>query len=386
MYEEIVRPVRPFVGIQLSDYPSDVSRRASAPALLHGDADRSTVAAITDAGLGLLETLDDGQRACVLHPLDATQWQTWLNTHPNILRHGLLLEDLTELQRDRVISLMRASLSERGFAQARDIMRINGLLVELTGRDEEFGEWPYFVSIFGTPGLDTPWGWQLDGHHLNLNVVVVDGHVVTTPAFMGSEPCTVRSGPLGGTEVLRAEHEAGLRFMRSLAHSQLPTAIARASIRTDDLPPELRHPISGRTLAGPFRDNLVLAREGVRGADLTPAQRRLLRDTITTYLDWSPPTAAAVRQAAISEFLDETSFVWMGEVSDRGPFYYRILSPMVLIEFDHHAGTVFDNPDPSPNHIHTMVRTPLGGDYGVDLIQRHYQRWDHTDGGHRPWN
>ena len=26
-------------------------------------------------------------------------------------------------------------------------------------------EWRYYLSIFGQPGGDNPWGWQLDGHH-----------------------------------------------------------------------------------------------------------------------------------------------------------------------------------------------------------------------------
>ena len=31
-------------------------------------------------------------------------------------------------------------------------MRINELVAELTGDYEAFGEWPYFVSIFGDAG------------------------------------------------------------------------------------------------------------------------------------------------------------------------------------------------------------------------------------------
>ncbi|MEZ0165154.1 DUF3500 domain-containing protein [Kineococcus sp. LSe6-4] len=386
MYASIIQPVRPFTGVQIADAgpPAAVEGRTR-PAPPPGSPDPRTAAAVTDAGAALLDGLTADQRDRVTHPVDSEQWQTWLNTHPNILRHGLLLEELTDQQRHLVTGLMRASLSERGYQQARDIMRINGHLVELSGRAEEFGEWPYFVSVFGTPGLDRPWGWQLDGHHLVLNVVVVNQHVVTTPAFMGSEPCAITSGPLAGTRVLRPEHDAGLRFMRSLDAHQRPTATTRPSIRTADLPPELLHPVNGRVLSGPFRDNVVIPHEGVRGADLTPTQRSLLLSAISTYLEWSPDTTAAVRRALASELLDETSFSWMGEVADRGPFYYRILGPSVLIEFDHHAGTVFDNPDPTPNHIHTMVRTPLGGDYGVDLIRQHHERWDHSTGRHTPW-
>jgi hypothetical protein len=55
---------------------------------------------------------------------------------------------------------------------------------------------------------------------------------------------------------------------------------------------------------------------------------------------------------------------------------------VVLIEFDHHPGVAFDNPVPSPNHVHTVVRTPNGGDYGADLLGQHHERFDHTSGTH----
>ena len=70
--------------------------------------------------------------------------------------------------------------------------------------------------------------------------------------------------------------------------------------------------------------------------------------------------------------------------SDDGPFYYRVHSPVVMIEFDHHPGVVFDNPVPSRNHIHMIVRTPNGGDYGVDLLRQHHERYDHSHGTHEP--
>ncbi len=82
--------------------------------------------------------------------------------------------------------------------------------------------------------------------------------------------------------------------------------------------------------------------------------------------------------------LDETWFSWMGAAADDGPFYYRVHSPVVLIELDHHPGVVLDNHEPTPHHIHTTVRAPNGGDYGVDLLRQHHERFDHRDGRHHP--
>jgi hypothetical protein len=73
----------------------------------------------------------------------------------------------------------------------------------------------------------------------------------------------------------------------------------------------------------------------------------------------------------------------MGAVADEGPYYYRVHSPVVLIEYDHRPGVVFDNDVPSPNHVHTLVRAPNGGDYAVDLIRQHHERYDLARVDHR---
>jgi hypothetical protein len=51
---------------------------------------------------------------------------------------------------------------------------------------------------------------------------------------------------------------------------------------------------------------------------------------------------------------------------------------VILIEFDHMPGIVYNNDRPSRDHIHTVVRTPNGNDYGKDLLHQHYARHDHS--------
>jgi Protein of unknown function (DUF3500) len=75
--------------------------------------------------------------------------------------------------------------------------------------------------------------------------------------------------------------------------------------------------------------------------------------------------------------MTETYFAWMGESTDDAVFYYRVHSPVILIEFDHQGGVAFDNKKPSRNHIHTIVRTPNGNDYGKDLLRQHYETHPH---------
>ena len=345
---------------------------------------RTDTAPVTDGARALLAALTPEQRDRLCFPIDSDEKRRWLNVHPNLIRHGLLLADLTAEARSAVLDVMAATLSARGYQQARDVMRLNGLLVELTGRPDEFGEWPYFFSLFGDPADDGPWAWQIDGHHLNLNALILDDHLVMTPSFMGSEPCRVGEGSLAGTVVFEPEERAGFDLVRSLDDGQAAAAVLRPSIHPDDLPAELQNPIDGRMLAGAFRDNAVIGYEGVAGRDLSEAQRRLLVGLVAAFVGWGRDDHAEVRMEEVMANLDETHFAWMGARDEAGPFYYRVQSPVVLIEFDHHPGVVWDNTVPSRNHIHSILRTPNGGDYGIDLLAQHYERYDHVDGHHHP--
>jgi hypothetical protein len=341
-----------------------------------------TTAPVTEAAQAFLAALTLEQRAKAVFPIDATEWRTWINVHMNFFRHGVMLEDLPPATRRLGLGLLQATLSARGYGQARDIMRINELLGVISGSPDEYGEWPYFVSFFGEPSPDGPWGWQIDGHHLVINCLVVGDQLVMTPTFMGSEPCQIDEGPYAGTRVLLAEERSGLELMRALDDAQAAKAILRPSILPDDLPRELQHPFDGRMLGGAFHDNAVIPNEGVPATDLSDAQRRLLRAVIATYVGWTRDGHNEVRMAEVEAHLDETWFAWMGATGDDGPFYYRVLSPVVLIEFDHHPGVVFDNAEPSRHHVHTVVRTPNGGDYGADLLRQHHERFDHSHGRH----
>jgi hypothetical protein len=113
----------------------------------------------------------------------------------------------------------------RGFDTARNVMKLNEVLGEITGNWEFFGEWLYFLSLFGTPSMDEPWGWQLDGHHLNLNYFVLKDQIVMTPAFWGAEPAIADRGPYAGLREFDAEQRNGLELIRALSLPQQEQAI-----------------------------------------------------------------------------------------------------------------------------------------------------------------
>ncbi|MBV9602173.1 MAG: DUF3500 domain-containing protein, partial [Chloroflexi bacterium] len=238
-----------------------------------------------------------------------------------------------------------------------------------------YGEWLYWLSIFGRPSTDEPWGWQIDGHHLIINCFVIGDQLVLSPTFLGSEPVFIDSGKYAGTRVFETEERRGLEFVRSLPRAEQEQAILFPSTLGRELPPDRAHPLEGRIQGTAFRDNLRLAYEGRPARDLKGRAREQVLELIETYVGRMRPGHDRVKMDEVERHLGETHFVWFGGTDDNSAFYYRIHSPVLFIEFDHLSGIAFDNDDPSRNHIHTIVRTPNGNDYGKDLLRQHYARY-----------
>jgi hypothetical protein len=249
-------------------------------------------------------------------------------------------------------------------------MRLNTTLGELNGNNfVEYGEGKYWISIMGEPSATDPWGWQLDGHHLNLNYFVLGDQVVMTPAFWGSEPAIATSGRYAGTTVLQDEQGAGLDLVRALTSRQRDEAILETSKSGNNI------------LAQAFSDNLVLDFAGVRVSSFSDAQKRQLLDLIGLYVGNMRDDHARVRTSEIEAHLDDTYFAWIGETEDDSVYYYRVHSPVILIEFDHETPVglrhMYPPGVPYREHIHSVVRTPNGNDYGKDLLRQHYAQTPH---------
>jgi uncharacterized protein DUF3500 len=320
---------------------------------------------VVEAANAFAASLDESQRATLSFELTSEHWRTWHNMHPNLMRHGVCFFDVNEAQRAAGLAIVRETLSAAGFENARGVMKLNEYVAEITGRTEEFGEWYYFMSIFGQPSESEPWGWQLDGHHIIINCFVLGDQMVLTPQFSGSEPVVAESGKYAGTRLFDAEEKTGLDLMKSLSAEQRATATIGSTVPRD-------------ITAGAQVDNLELAYAGIRYDALAAAQRELLLKVIDVYVKRIRPGHAEIRMDEVRAHLADTYFAWIGLCDDTSPFYYRIHSPVILIEFDHLPGVVYDNIEPNRRHIHTVVRTPNGNDYGRDLLRQHYAQHDHS--------
>lgn len=328
--------------------------------------------AMSAAATRLLAEVSADERAALVLPVDAREWRRWNNTEMYVYKYGLRLDEVRLPLRDAILALLRESLSAKGYDKARDVMRLNHFLGELAFNTTLLGEWSYNFTLFGTPSLTAPWGWQLTGHHLNLNCLVIGHQMVLSPAFMGAEPNYADSGPFAGTRLFQDEENGGLELMRALTAAQRAKAVLFKAATGGDMPPERRHRADQLHLGGAFHDNRVIPYDGVDVAGFSKAQRRKLLDLVGAYIEPLPAGPQQARIEEVERHLEDTHFCWIGGSGEDDTFYYRIQSPVVMIEFDHHSGVFLTNPLPAKFHIHTIVRTPNDNDYGMDLLRQHY--------------
>jgi hypothetical protein len=324
---------------------------------------------VRNAAERFIASLNSVQLAKTMFPVDDIQWRKWMNQHFYV-RQGVSLQEMTDAQRELAFGLMRASLSTQGFELTRNVMRLNETLAELAEDPIFFGEWLYFITIMGIPSATDPWGWQFSGHHAIVNFFVLGDQVVMTPLFVGSEPVRATSGKYKGVVVLQQEQKDGLDMVRALPGAQQQKAILNFS------------KTGNNNLTEAFKDNVVLDYAGIRAKDLESPARRQLRDLMQLYVSNMDDGHARVKMSEVEKYLDNTWFAWVGGTQDDSVFYYRVQSPVILIEFDHQrpanlAKFVKDPNVPTRQHIHCVVRTPNGNDYGKDLLRQHYLAHPH---------
>ncbi len=324
---------------------------------------------VRKAAIAFLDGLTAEQRAKTKFAVDDPEWRKWMNQHFYV-RQGVNFLEMNEKQRELGFGLLRASLSAKGLQLSRDIMKLNETLGELNNNDfVQYGEWRYYITVMGEPSKDKPWGWQIDGHHLIINYFVQGDQVVMTPTFVGSEPVIATSGKYKGTSILQEEPKMGLALVRSFDDAQKQKAVLNPS------------KTGNNNVGEAFKDNVVLDYAGLRGAAMTAGQKKALLSLVAQYVGNMDAGHAKVKMSEVEKHLDETYFAWIGGTADDSVFYYRVHSPVILIEFDHQNPVgvrhLVKAAGPMKEHVHVVIRTPNGNDYGKDLLRQHYAMHKH---------
>ena len=316
---------------------------------------RATIHRITEAAEAFLCNLEPDQKAQATFPFDHDERENW--HYVPRPRAGLPRGEMTPAQLNAAESLMAVSLSASGVRKAHSIIRHETILGELEASDGTLRfdrlEGLYFFSVFGTPGSAEPWGWQVDGHHLSLNMTVIGERISVTPSFFGANPAEVPHGTHKGLRILKEEEDAARSLLRSLDAEQVqkctiyPTAppdlITRASRRV-----ELDEPV------------------GIPASMMTADQREGLVRLIEVYVERKQANVAREQLCKLhSAGLSSVRFGWAGGHHPGQGHYYRVHGPTFLIEYD--------NTQNMANHIHSVWRD-IDGDFGRDLLREHYEQ------------
>lgn len=322
---------------------------------------------IVDATHAVVTSLDEKQSSRIKLHIDSPEWRTWSNPEFLLSDKGVRLDELSEDVRIKVMDVLKATLSPEGYAKAVGAMRINGFLGELVKSPAVMNEFSYNFVLFGEPSATGPWGFSFYGHHLCLNIFFYKTQIVISPWFTGAEPNLIDDGPYKGTRILEAEEKLGLQLMQSLNPEEQARARIYQEMKDPAMPRGRWNHDDQRHLCGAYRDNRVVPYEGILVSQMNEKQQSLVMDIFDQYLLYLPQTARNIRLENYKSWFGETYFSWIGHFGDNDPFYYRIQSPVVIIEFDHHSGVFLTNKEPAKFHIHTLLRTPNAGDYGMAL-------------------
>jgi hypothetical protein len=268
-------------------------------------------------------------------------------------RPGLAFRDMSAGQIAAAWDVLGSLLSARGLGQVRGLIRLEGILGELSGSLSFRDPSNYALVLFGDPAGTTPWAWRFEGHHLSLSVLVAPGHgVAVTPVFFGANPANVPARHQhAGFRLLGEEEAAAFGLIRSLEGDVKSQAvIADRSL--------------GEIVSGPGRELSLTRAEGVPLARLNEAQRDGVLRILQLYAGTMREEIAAAQLARVREAgIEALHFAWAGSQAPGRPHYFRVQGPTALIEYD--------NTQDGANHVHSLWIDPQGL-FGRDLLKAHY--------------
>lgn len=350
---------------------------------------RTVVARMGEAVTNFLASLTADQRRKAVMAFDDQRERTNWHYTP-IPRAGLPLTEMTREQQRLAFQVAATGLSRAGFVTASTIM---GLETALDAKEAWRRAFPgrdpllYYVSIFGEPHADHPWGWRFEGHHISLNYTIAKGQIIApTPTFFGANPA---EAPLGGIATLRpliGIEDLARELLHSLDEGQRSAAVLAPVAPMDivmsnrpyvvenaldlDDPAEIEAWMrkTGITPAQVDALRYTSTPKGLAATAMNRGQREILQTLIREYIDRMPDELADIEWQALQQRgLNEIHFAWAGGAQRHQPHYYRLQGVRFLVEYD--------NTQNDANHIHSVWRDPVD-DFGADLLAHHYQH-DH---------
>ncbi len=278
--------------------------------------------------------------------LDDKERRQWTNLPPQPNAGGVRLGEMNEAQLKATCDLMATLFSKSGYDKSCQIILGDDQLLQNGRPQQGFGTVAYAVMVFGKPSPTEPWAFQLDGHHLAVNVAIHGADVSLSPSFVGAQPEVFE---IAGRKYrpFASEVDDAYALIAKLSDKQRIQAVTSAT--------------GGEIQTGAGRDGIVPEVRGVPCSGFDEAQRESLLKLISNWVGTLPPAQAEQRTKELTEELDQMHFSWNGEVAPHGDISYLIQSPSLIIEFS------CQGPGDKPlDHLHSIYRDPTN-EYGRQI-------------------
>jgi hypothetical protein len=338
---------------------------ASSLSVLTTSAEAHVPADMVNAANRFLKSLQEEQRTKVAIPFEGEKRTAWHFIPSSMMdarggRRGLAMKEMSPDQTALAYGLLNTALSHKGHLQATTIMALEAILRDIENGNPARDPAMYHVAIYGSPSADQTWGWSVEGHHLSLNIMLINGtDFSVTPSFFGSNPAIVKSGPFEGLDTLAAEQRIARQLIRSLSEEQQKKAIIDTKAPRDVITGAERRV---------DRDQFDPP-QGISFEQLTDGQQKTLITLVHQFSNkYRTPILEQIQDRAPIDDGKGMYFAWAGSTKPGEGHYYRIQTPHYLFEYD--------NTQNGANHVHAVWRT-FDGDFGEDLLRRHYETSSH---------
>ena len=357
-----------------------MTKPESAPAPTYEDA--HTIQKLLVGVIGLLDTFSAEQREAALFDFDDPRRLDW-DIIPKPDRVGVSLHNLDRHQKVVVLELVRMAVSPEVYTKVLAIMQLEhilrGLESDFLGIAAPLWRTPdsYFFCIFGRPGFEDTWSIRFLGHHVCLNITVVNQRwISTTPSALGQQP-VLNAGALNP---MADDEGLGFQLIGSLDENQRATAVIHDVSPADFVSRQVPHigaleypdhydlGMPQYQITTDDRKALALVRaepSGISADALSAEQLVTLHRLIDTYLARFPAAVAAEYRAQLdANGPADIHFAWAGGLVAGVPHYFRVQTGTLLIELV--------NSVDSGNHIHSVIRD-FEHDFGYDSLRKYGQ-------------
>tara|TARA_B110001454_G_C12723278_1_gene436234 strand:+ start:32547 stop:33590 length:1044 start_codon:yes stop_codon:yes gene_type:complete len=306
---------------------------------------------MSQAAQAFLDSLTENQKQSAVLSLNSRKYLEWRffpePTHIASLvlpeRKGVGINSLNSDQTEALRLLLKEGVSEKGLDALDAAIELDkDSSVELRGRLNlflfDYGPENYFVTFFGKPS-DKKWAWRLEGHHISINFTIENGEIVSSlPVFIGT---TIKSIQVGDKSIEPLKDVAELA--QQLATSLQPEQLRMAGQAIKKVP--LFNPVAPGILGGKTRIPSEKYK-GLSSSTMTDEQKTTIVNLLEAYQSHFTAEISGQNMISISrQDIKDIELIWTGDVTMKKPFYFRILGPHFILEFNTSEGHA--------DHFHT---------------------------------